>query len=50
MSSASVIGSGFGKLGEKASEGEVTLKDVVMLLAAIKDIVRPLQPLHEQVP
>jgi hypothetical protein len=43
MSSTSVVGSGSG-------DKEVTLKDVVMRLAGIEEIVRPLQPLHEQVP
>jgi hypothetical protein len=50
MSSASVIGSGTGRSGDKALEGEVTLKGMVVRLAAIEDIVWPLQPLCEQVP
>jgi hypothetical protein len=43
MSSTSVVGSGSG-------DKEVTLKDVIMRLAAIEEIVRALQPLREQVP
>jgi hypothetical protein len=39
--SKSMAGSGTDK--------EVTLKDVITHLAAIEDIVRPLQPLHDQV-
>jgi hypothetical protein len=39
--SKSMAGSGTDK--------EVTLKDVITRLAAIEDIVRPLQPLHDQV-
>jgi hypothetical protein len=42
MSSTSVVGTG-------SEDKEVTLKDVVMRLAAIEGIVRPLQPLREQV-
>jgi hypothetical protein len=42
MSSTSVVGTG-------SEDKEVTLKDVVMRLAAIEEIVRPLQPLRKQV-
>jgi hypothetical protein len=45
MSSGSVSGSAFGK--DKGDKQEVTLKDVVVRLTAI---VRPLQPLCDQVP
>jgi hypothetical protein len=48
MSSSSVIGSGSGK--GTNDEPEVTLKDVVVHLTAIESIVRPLQPLRDQVP
>jgi hypothetical protein len=31
------------------TDKEVMLKDVVVRLATIEDIIRPLQPMHEQV-
>jgi hypothetical protein len=47
MSAHSAVGSGSGKDGE---EPELTMRDVVRHLAAMEAVLRPLQPLRDQVP
>jgi hypothetical protein len=46
MSAHSAVGSG--KEGD--DKPKVTMKDIVRRLAAIEAVMRPLQPLHDQVP
>jgi hypothetical protein len=48
MSAHSAVGSDSGKDGDE--EPEVTMCDVVRRVAAMEAVLRPLHPLHDQVP